>query len=101
MENVIVQDYIAIFLAHKNCHYCFSFALYGPLIFVNMQEGWRGLIMFSVCFRNVRKLLTYKHYAYCHSLYVVLLCGMYVNQRRLYNDYPTCSKRHGRLEHVG
>ena len=23
-----------------------------------------------------------------------------VNHRRLYNDYPTCSKRHGRLEHV-
>ena len=22
------------------------------------------------------------------------------NQRR-YNDYPTCSKRHGRLEHLG
>ena len=24
-----------------------------------------------------------------------------VNQRRLYNDYPTCSKRPWRLEHVG
>ena len=73
----------------------------GRTIVTNIQEQTSkaqiGQLNTSV---NQRRL--YNDYPTCSKRHGRLEhSGKSLNQRRLYNNYPTCSKRHGRLEHVG